>query len=191
MAGKRRERSGQRRIRGFAVSIGVAAFFLGFAAFISWLAPVHVLELRREEEGRIRADIGQRLLVVIPLQTRTLDGVTGVSTRRYAPPAYVNPDEPTAVVRPEEQGFLVLEAAHGSTETSISPVDLEDAERSVRQFLSGSDARLHRRLVSNWKFGVLVAMLVAAPGVFILLAAAWDVVQGFGARRRSERPAQG
>jgi hypothetical protein len=96
MAGKRRERSGQRRIRGFAVSIGVAAFFLGFAAFISWLAPVHVLELRREEEGRIRADIGQRLLVVIPLQTRTLDGVTGVSTRRYAPPAYVNPDEPTA-----------------------------------------------------------------------------------------------
>jgi hypothetical protein len=130
MAGNPQESSGQRRIRGFAVSFGVAAFFLGFAAVISWLAPVHVLDLRREEEGRIRADIGQRLLLVIPIQRKTLAGVTGVSTRRYAPPPYVNPDEPAAVVRPEEQSFLVLEAARGSTEISISPVDLEDADEA-------------------------------------------------------------
>jgi len=179
MVAKPRDRGGQRRIRGLAVSIGVAAFFLGFAAIISWLAPVHVLDLRREEEG-IRADIAQRLLLVVPIQTRTLAGVTGVSTRRYAPPVYVNPDEPAAVVRPEEQGFLVLQAARGSAEISTSPAELEDAERSVREFLSGSDARLRRRLVSNWKFGVLVATLVAVPGVLILLAVSWDVIRRFG-----------
>jgi hypothetical protein len=57
----------------------------------------------------------------------------------------------------------------------------------VKQFLSGSDPRLHRRFVSSWKFGVLAAMLVATPGVLILLAASWDVIQAFAASPHRSR----
>jgi hypothetical protein len=42
-------RRGQWGLGGLAVSIGVAALFLAFASVISFLAPVHVLDVQREE----------------------------------------------------------------------------------------------------------------------------------------------
>jgi hypothetical protein len=60
----------------------------------------------------------------------------------------------------------------------MSPAQLADAERSVREFLQGAESSLKLRLVSNWKFGVLAVALVALPGVLLVLAACWDIVVG-------------
>jgi hypothetical protein len=70
---------------GLAVSIGVAALFLAFASVISFLAPVHVLDVQREDGQGIRADIAQRLLLFIPIHKRAVVGVRGVRTRTSAP----------------------------------------------------------------------------------------------------------
>ena len=67
---------------------------------------------------------------------------------------------------------------------STSPAQLEDVERSVREFHAGTDASLRLRLVSNWKFGVLAMGLVALPGVLLMLATGWHVATaGFTKRR--------
>jgi hypothetical protein len=57
-----------------------------------------------------------------------------------------------------------------------SPAQLADAERSVREFLEGSDTSLRLHLVSNWKFAVIATVLVALPGVLLVVATLWDVV---------------
>ncbi len=111
--------------------------------------------------------------------------MTNVRTRTYAPPSYTNPDDPTKVVRPEEQSFLVLEEERGSTEISCSTVDVADAERSVREFLSGAESRRRLWFVSNWKFGVLATALVAAPGIIILLGVVWDTIVWFARHRHT------
>jgi hypothetical protein len=172
-------------LRRLTVSLGVAVVFLGLAGVISLLAPIQVLNLRREEGNGIHADLTQRLLVFIPIRGKSLSSVTTVRIRTYAPAAYTKPDDPTAVVRPEEQSFLVLEGARGSTEISSSTVNVADAERSVREFLSGSDSQRRLWFVSNWKFGVVATGLVASLGIIILLGAVWDIIVWF-ARHRSE-----
>jgi hypothetical protein len=172
-------------LRGLAVSLCAAVVFLGFACVISLLAPIHVLDLRREDAKGVRADLTQRLLLFIPIRRRTLAPVTNVTIRTSAPPVYTKPGDPTVVVRPEEQSFLVLEGEHGSTEISSSTIDVADAERSVREFLSGSDSQRSLWFVSNWKFGVLVPGLVAALGIIILLGAVWDTIMWFARHRHA------
>ena len=166
------------------VSLGVAVAFLGFACLISLLAPVHVLKLHRDDGKGVRADLTQRVLLVIPIRRTTLAPVRNVRLRTYAPAPYSNPNDPTLVVRPEEQGFLVLEGERGSIEISSATADVDEAERNVTQFLSGSDPQRQLWLVSNWKFGVLAPGLVAAPGIIILLGCAWDLIVWFATLSR-------
>jgi hypothetical protein len=67
------------------VTIGIAALFLGLASFISLLAPVHVISLWREGKGDVHAKVTQHLLLVIPIRTRTLQGVNGVTSTTRVP----------------------------------------------------------------------------------------------------------
>jgi hypothetical protein len=161
------------------VSLSIAVVFLGFACVISLLAPIHVLDLRREDGNGIHADLTQQLLMFIPIRRKTLSSVTNVRIRTYAPPVYTKPDDPTAMVRPEEQTFLVLEGEAGSTEISSSTENVADAERSVRAFLSGSDSRRRLWFVSNWKFGVAATGFVASLGIVVFLGAVCDIIVWF------------
>jgi hypothetical protein len=176
-----RPRRGRRLTgRGLAASLAVAALLLAVAASISLLAPVHVLTLERAAGQGVRADVAQRLLLVIPIRRRTLLDVRAVDTRTDGQPAYPAPSRrPTdvgpAIVRPEEEGRLVLSGANGSIGISTSPATLDDSRRRVAEFLGGSASGLRLRLVSNWKVGVLVTGLVALPGVLIVLAVLWDM----------------
>jgi hypothetical protein len=160
-----------------AVSIGVAAVFLGLATLISLLAPVHVLTLRRQPSQQVNANVSQLLLLVIPVRVKTVAGITSVSTRTYAAPPSPEPGaNPADVVRPELQAFLVLESGGSQIDVPVSPVDVETARRSVRQFLSGRESVLRFRLVSNWKVGVVAVVLVALPGLLILVGVARDAL---------------
>jgi hypothetical protein len=148
------------------------------------MAPVYVLTLRRQGTQEVNADSRQLMLFVIAVRSRTLAGVTRVSSRTYAAPTGPQPDtNPADLVRPELQGFLVLESDRHSIDIPTSPSDIEAIERSVRDFLAGQELVLRVCIVSNWKVGVVAALLVALPGLFILVgvvrdAASWRPHRG-------------
>jgi hypothetical protein len=165
--------------RGLAVSMAVAALFLAFASFISFMAPVTVLILQREGGRAVRADVTHQLWLFIPVRTRTLRDVDSVTTRTHREPGYTPPtrtDGPgPGVLQPEEEGFIVLSGERGSVEIGASPRDIDEIRRRVSEFLAGSDVRLRLWIASNWKVAVLVEAVIALPGVLILLAVAWDI----------------
>jgi hypothetical protein len=159
-----------------AVSLGVAAVFLGLGAGVSVLAPVHLLTLRRQEPQEVSADVNQLVLLVIPIRRKTIARVTGVSARTYAAPPGPQPTaNPADVVRPELQGFLILESDGSIVDIPASPSDVEVVERSARGFLAGHEPVLRLRIVSNWKVGVVAVILVVLPGLLILVGVAYDV----------------
>jgi hypothetical protein len=171
-------------LSGLAVSFGVATVFLGFGAFVSVLAPVHEVTLRREVRQSVRADISQLLLLVVPMRRETVARVTGVSVRIYAAPPSLEPGRnPADAVRPEREGFLVLESDSRHLDIPASPSDVYSLERAARDFLAGHEPVLRLRIVSNWKVGVVAVVLVALPGLLILIGIARDAASW--RRRRS------
>src|SRR5262245_24434314 len=145
-----RRKNRKTSLAGLAVSVGVAAVLLGMGALISLLAPVHVLTLRRQGQ-HVGADVDRLLLLVIPVSERSITGITAVSTRTYAPPLDPQPAaNPADVVRPELQGFLMLQSERSTIDIPASPSDLEAIERSVRDFLADHEPVLRLRIVSNW-----------------------------------------
>jgi hypothetical protein len=167
-----------------AVSLGVAAFFWGLGALFSVLAPVHVLTLQRQGPQEVSADVSQLMLLVIPVRGKTVAGVTGVSTRTYAAPPEPEPaTNPADVVRPELQGFLVLESDNSIVDIPASPSDVDAVERSVRDFLTGHEPVLRLRIVSNWKVGVVAVILIVLPGLLILVGVAYDALSWRPRRR--------
>lgn len=174
---KTNHRSARRvTLSGLAISFAVAAFFVGFGAFVSVLAPVHVLTLRREVRQEVRADISQLLLLVVPMRRETVARVTGVSVRTYAAPPSLEPGRnPADVVRPELQGFLVLESDGGHVDIPASPSDVQSLQRAARDFLAGHEPVLRLRIVSNWKVGVVAVVLVVLPGLLILVGVVLDI----------------
>jgi len=121
----------------------------------------------------------------MPIRSTTLAAVRNVRIRTYAPPVYTNPKDPTVVVRPEEQSFLVLEGERSLIEIASSTVNVAEAEKSIKEFLSASDSQRRLWLISNWKFGVLAPVLVVVPGILILLGAVWDIIVWFATHRDS------
>jgi hypothetical protein len=158
------------------VVIGIAALFFGVASMISILAPVHVLTLERNTQALVNATATRRLLLVIPIGTRTLQGVTSVSHDTYYPEPGPRDQQRTTPPQPEAVGTLTLVRQGETLAILTSPAQLADAERSVREFLEGSDTSLRLHLVSNWKFAVIATVLVALPGVLLVVATLWDVV---------------
>ena len=167
--------------RGVAVSVSVAVGFLAFGAFISYVAPVRVLVLQREDGGVVRAEVTQRLWLIVPHRMRVLRGVASVAARRVQQPAYVEPARPDGEearwITPEEEGILVLSGANGALELSVSPANLDRTERRISGFLTGSDPRLRLWLVSNWKVAVIAQAVVMVPALLILLGVVWDLAK--------------
>jgi hypothetical protein len=173
---KTNHRSARRvTLSGLAVTLGVATVFLGFGAFVSVLAPVHELTLRHQVRQEVRADISQLLWLVVPMRRETVARVTGVSVRTYQAAPSLEPDRnPADAVRPELQGFLVLESDGSHVDIPASPSDVYSLERAARDFLASQEPVLRLRIVSNWKVGVVTVVLVILPGLLILIGVARD-----------------
>jgi hypothetical protein len=152
---------------------------------ISILAPLHVLTLRRNAQALVDATATRRLLLVIPIGTRTLQGVTSVTHDTYYPEPGPREEHKPSPVRPEAVGTLTLVRQGETLAILTSPAQLDDAERSVREFLQGPDTFLRLYLVSNWKFAVVATVLIALPGVLLIVAALWDVVTRGLTKRRA------
>jgi type IV secretory pathway TrbD component len=177
------------RLSSLLATVGLGSAFLGAASFVSVMAPVHRLSLQRQAAHQVQAEVSQRLLLFIAIRSQVMAQVNGVKTRTYSAPSYTRPAEDheprgPVEVHPEDQGFLVLEGEGGRWEIATSPVDLEEDQRRVEEFLKGSDRSLKLWMISNWKFGVLATVAVAALGCLLWLGAAWDVVIWSVARRR-------
>src|SRR5262249_3034910 len=131
--------------------------------------------LRREGRQEVTADIRQVVLLMIPMRRKTVAGVTGVSIRTsVAPPGPQPGTNPADAVRPELEGFLVLESDGRHVDIPASPSDGQPLDRTVKDFLAGREPVLHLRIVSNWKLGVVAVVLVVLPGLLILIGAARD-----------------
>jgi hypothetical protein len=167
--------------RGVAVSLSVAAGFLAFAGFISYIAPVAILQLQREDGGAVRADVTQQVWLVVPRQAGVLRDVERVATDTLQQPTYQAPARPDGTdsrpVTPEQEGVLILSGRNGALKLSVSPIDLDETRRRIDDFLAGSDARLRLWLVSNWKFAVIAQAVVLLPALLILFAVAWDIAK--------------
>jgi hypothetical protein len=111
------------------------------------------------------------------MRGETVARVTGVSVRTYAAPPSLEPGRnPADVVRPELEGFLVLESDGRHVDIPASPSDVYSLERAARDFLAGQEPVLRLRIVSNWKVGVVAVVVVVLPGLLILIGVAWDAV---------------
>ncbi len=176
-----RAASAPRRLtwRGVVVSVSVAAGFLAFGVFISYIAPVSVVELHRGDGGAVHAEVTQHLWLVVPLRVRLLRDVDSVATRTIQQPTYEEParldGSPARSITPEQEGILILRGRNGALELSVSPADLYDTQSRINGFLTGSDPRLRLWLVSNWKAAVIVQSVVMLPALLILVALAWDL----------------
>src|SRR5262245_6994442 len=104
--------------------------FLGFGAFVSVLAPVHMLTLRREGRQEVTAEIRQVVVRMIPMRPKPVAGGTGVSPRTsVAPPGPQPGTNPADAVRPGLEGFLVLESDGRHVDIPASPSDVQPLER--------------------------------------------------------------
>jgi hypothetical protein len=177
--------------RGVVVSLSVAVGFLAFGVFISYVAPVRVLVLQRDDRGAVRAEVTQRLWLLVPLRMRILRGVESVAARKVQQPTSREPARPdreeASWITPKQEGILVLSGWNGALELSVSPADLDGTERRISGFLTGSDPRLRLWLVSNWKVAVVAQSVVMLPALLILLGVAWDLVSAAATRSERER----
>jgi hypothetical protein len=165
--------------RSFVATVTIAMGFLACGAFISYLAPVQVLVLQRDDQRAVRAEVTQQMWLIVPYRKRLLRDINSVSTRTLQPPTYQEPARPDGLdahtITPEQEGVLILRGGNGAFELSVSPTDLDRTESRVGSFLTSSDRRLSLWLVSNWKVAVVAQSVVILPALLILIGLAWDV----------------
>jgi hypothetical protein len=112
--------------------------------------------------GNVSATSVRKVFFVIPFQTETVADVVGVDdqyvhgtltqTTRSGP---VN-DPKRPVTRTEDMSWLVIQGRGASLEVPVSPVNLDDTRRKVRDFLEdGSQPELRLFTVANWKISVI------------------------------------
>ena len=171
------------RLASILTMSAVLGGFVAFAGLITWMAPTYTIDLRRTQVGeavtQVEAVVVRHILFVVPWQTQTAAGITGVHTERYRPEPSSNvnsdrADHPTAT--PEEVGTLYLRTADGDAEILVAPEQLTDVARTVREFLESRDDRLRVTVVSNWVFGVVAPGVILAIAGLLLLGMTWDLV---------------
>ena len=147
------------------VIIGV---MVAFATVLTWALPCYTIDLTRNN-GRVDAVVTQKLAFVFDLKISRVEGLTDTSSTTYQPPAE---DYPGSVddmrqrgsdrrVTPDMEGHLILEQAGGhAIELQVTPQQLEDVRRAIRDFLKGSAPTFHQWVVANWKAAVIVPVIL-------------------------------
>jgi hypothetical protein len=167
----------------------LAGFFfcVGFPALVTAIAPISWVRLTRSED-RVHARAQTCLLFVFPYNTQTLNDVIGVGDR-FVRGERIRRQSRETNNRTEDQAFLVLHGGDRDVEVSISPVNVESAQRRVEEFLADS-AQPNLRLiaVANWKFSIIAGGLISLLTLLYAVGVVASILLGV---HRLLRPADG
>jgi hypothetical protein len=149
-----------------------------FPAVFTWIAPVSWATLSREGEG-VQARVKVCLFFVIPFRVDELPDVTSVDSHVTAGVREKlntgNADDRRREITTESQGTLVLHGRDKEITVSVSPANLEDKARAVREFLSDPErAELRFFAPANWKASVIAGgavCLLTLLYLFVIVAA--------------------
>jgi hypothetical protein len=176
-------------LRGAVAVFGVAVFFLGFAALVSWMAPTYALTVTRLADGSAAASVTRYILFVVPVSTLTQASFDHLAVRVDQPPQSRIEDPQSRSITPEQVGTLTMSGDGEPLEVMVAPSHLFDVERSIKAVLAGkqTDARFY--LVANWLVAVYVPAIVAFPGLLLIAAGLWDQLRPSlgGLRRKRHR----
>lgn len=160
-----------------------------FPAFVTAIVPLSVTRFTRSGE-RVRAEVSQRLLFVIPYRHLEVADVIAVNdifragttsrdtTRRST-------SSTSGAVTSEDEAFLVIQGDAGSAKVEISPANIRDVLEKTRDFLEDqSQPSLRLITVANWKFGVIGGGFLCLLTLFYLFIVVDSSVRAIGRRFR-------
>jgi hypothetical protein len=171
------------RWKSSVVMLGIAAFFIGFAAGITLLAPIYSITLQRLEDG-VHARVEQRVLWWFPVRVQTAAQVSEVKVLTVQPdPGEPLPGRPSSETRHADTiGYLILTHPRGELKVMLMPADLPSAQSQVEDFLrapkSSPDqpSELRIRAVANTIGSWIAPGILAGFGALVLLLYLWTVV---------------
>lgn len=164
-------------------------FCVAMPAAVMLAMPVAGTTLTRTG-GDVSATTVRKVFFVIPFLTETVAHVTGVGsdyqhgtlskTTRSGP---VN-DPKRPETRSEDMSWLVIQGRGASMEVPVSPADIDEVRREVRDFLEDATrSELRLFTVANWKISVITGGLLSVLTLVYLGSLAWGLVSLFRKKR--------
>ena len=166
-------------LRGWIASVLMGMIFcIGMPAAITAMAPVTYLRISRQGD-LVSAHSQTCLLFVIPFVTQTLENVIEVKSEVQAGEMVEDRNEaPSAtnrVIQAEDTGWLILANQDKQLKILVSPTDLENYQRDVRDFINADvnageiKSQLRKFCVANWKASVFAGVPLTLLTVLFLV----------------------
>lgn len=167
------------RLKAVLMMSAIIGGIFAFAAVMTLAAPSYSLALQRHSDGSVDTVVSQKILLVFPWRTQTMTGVTSVSTDVYRPEPTTNlnsnsRDYPT--IQPDEIGTLHLKSNTGEVPVMVTPEQLPQVAKEIRDFLNGLEPALQQNVVANWTVAVVVPTIFMTFGGLLILGTCWDLV---------------
>ena len=149
------------------------------------IMPVASTTLTRSH-GSVSATVVRKIIFVIPFQTETLYDVIAVDDQYQAgtlsqtTPSGPKRDPMRPTTRSESMSWLILQSKEATVDVPVSPANMDEAQRKVRDFL-GDESQPELRLltVANWKISVITGGVLSLLSLFYVGNAAWAVASFF------------
>ena len=163
------------RIFAHVMSFG---FCVGLPAVVTMIMPVASTTFTRSGQT-VSATSVQKMFFVIPFLTETVAEVTGVDDMHVAgtlsktTPSGPKRDPMRPETRSEDMSWLVIQGRGSEVHVPVSPANIDDVRRKVRDFLEdGAAPELRIFSVANWKIsvitgGVLCLLTVLYVGIIV------------------------
>ncbi len=152
--------------------------------FLTFVAPSSTIELTRVNQDRVDATVIKKLLFVVPVSRHTATNLVNPESETLDGGLIREGGSPATTTgkitgEAEDEGLLFLKAAQGNPiEVSISPQNLDDIEEEIQYFITESkEASLRLRVVSNWKFGVILPGGILIFCLIVFIMAAWSIIK--------------
>ncbi len=149
---------------------------------ITFFAPSFTIELTRIDQDRVDAAVTKKLIFIVPVSKYTATGLVDTESEIMDGGVIREGHRSTGriVGEVEDEGLLLLRGTGGEQiEVWISPKNLADVEYEVRHFITeAKEPSLRLRVVSNWKFGVILPGGILLLCLVIFFMAAWSIITG-------------
>lgn len=140
------------------MSIG---FCVGLPAVYMMLLPVATTVMERKA-GVVTATTSRKVFFLVPFQTEFVTNVTRIDDEtvrgRLSQTLRSGPDDDRRrpATRAEDMSFIIIAGESGSINVPVSPVNLDDVRRRIREFvLTSQEPQLRIFSVTNWKWSVI------------------------------------
>jgi len=178
------------RIFGHAL---ILLFFVGFPAFVTWIAPVTWTSFTRQD-GRVEMKAKVCMFFLLPFRHEEVAEVTGVDEQTIAGTREKwnigTADDQKNEVTSESVGFLLVHGRGQEARIAVSPASLSDVEGKVRDFLKDTAvANLQLFTVANWKISVVMGGIVCLFTVlYVVGLLSWFLPSSWQKRGAAARP---